>query len=292
MARRRRRRPSSPATANGRVVRLVLGGVAGLVLGGLSCLAPAAAGEITAAGGPLSLGTSVNGGASCSAGACAIGGGTKAGANLFHRFSAFDTRGGISGVQFATQGQRLLIVGVTNPLGSFLDKPIGMSSPAGLIWLSPGGIQLGTGVSFSNVPDLRLSTASGLRFAGGGPFDVMSTTAAGLAGLTGDPLPGSSGLITDPAALSAVGLSANGDITLAGGLLTVDNSLLLDAQGGHVLLQGGGLTATGGTGPTATGGSIAARAPAWLSGAQPWMQAGLRAAARCWWEGRCRVERG
>ncbi|MEB3182841.1 MAG: hypothetical protein VKN15_00450, partial [Cyanobacteriota bacterium] len=173
MARRRRRRPSSPATATatGRVVNLVLRGVAGLVLGGLSCLAPAAAGEITAAGGPLSLGTSVNGGASCSTGDCGIGGGTRAGSNLFHRFSAFDTRGAIRGVLFDTQGQRMVVVGVTNALGSFLDKPIGMSAPAGLIWLSPGGIQLGTGVSFSNVPDLRLSTASGLRFAGGGQFD-------------------------------------------------------------------------------------------------------------------------
>jgi len=257
MARRPRRRHTSRSAARRTVVPLVLRGVAGLVLGGLSCLAPAAAGEIRAAGGPLSLGTSVNGGASCSAGACAIGGGTRAGANLFHRFSAFDTRGGISGVQFATQGQRLLIVGVTNPLGSFLDKPIGMSSAAGLIWLSPGGIQVGNGVSFTNIPELRLSTATGLRFAGGGQFDVFATTAAGLAGLTGDPLPGSSGLISDPAALSAAGLTANGDITLAGGLLTVDNSLLLDAQGGNVLLQGGGLTATGGAGTTATGGSIA-----------------------------------
>ena len=149
MARRPRRHTHSTANPRLPVVRLVLRGVAGLALGGLACLAPAFAGEIRATSGPLSLGTTVNGAGSCSAGACAIGGGTPSGANLFHRFSSFDTRGAISGVQFATQGQRLLIVGVTNPLGSFLDKPIAMSSPAALIWLSPGGIQLGSGVTAS-----------------------------------------------------------------------------------------------------------------------------------------------
>ncbi len=234
---RPRRHTHSAATPGLPVVRLVLRGVAGLALGGLACLAPAFAGEIRATSGPLSLGTTVNGAGSCSAGACAIGGGTPSGANLFHRFSSFDTRGAISGVQFATQGQRLLIVGVTNPLGSFLDKPIAMSSPAALIWLSPGGIQLGSGVSFTNTPELRLSTATGLRFSGGGQFDAFSTPAAGLTGLTGDPLPASSALFSDPAALAAAGLSTNGDISLAGGLLTVDSSLLLDAQGGNVLLS-------------------------------------------------------
>ncbi|MBM5821490.1 MAG: hypothetical protein FJ082_03250 [Cyanobacteria bacterium K_Offshore_surface_m2_011] len=49
---------------------------------------PVAAGEITATGGMLGLGSVVNGqlGGSCFSGACAIRGGTSAGANLFHRF--------------------------------------------------------------------------------------------------------------------------------------------------------------------------------------------------------------
>ncbi|MFM9099826.1 MAG: hypothetical protein ACKOPS_00250 [Cyanobium sp.] len=93
--------------------------------------------------------------------------------------------------------------------------------------------------------------------AGGAQFDAFPTPAAALAGHTGEPLPGSSALLSDPAALAAAGLTTNGDITLAGGLLSVDKSLLLDAQGGNVLLQGGGLAATGGAGANATGGSIA-----------------------------------
>ena len=256
MPRIQRPRPGQ-AAVNPTLPRL-LPGLAGLVLGGLAGLVPGAAGagEITGTGGPLSLGTAVNGqlGGSCGGGTCAIGGGTRAGANLFHRFSAFDTRGGIQGVRFDTQGQRLLVVGVTNPLGSFLDKPISFSAPASLIWLSPGGIHLGGGASFSNIPSLQLSTATGQRFAGGGRFDVFSTPAVGVSGLTGDPLAGSAGLVSDPAALQAAGLNANGDITAAGGLLTVDRSLLLDAQGGHVLLEGAQLQAPGEAG---VGGSIA-----------------------------------
>lgn len=66
-------------------------------------------------------------------------GGTSAGANLFHRFSAFDTRGGITGVSLDVAGHRNVMVGVTHPLGSFIDKAITLSGPANLVWLSPGG---------------------------------------------------------------------------------------------------------------------------------------------------------
>ena len=64
------------------------------------------AGEITATGGAQGLGTAVNGlvGGSCGAGLCQVSGGTAAGNNLFHRFSAFDTRGDINGVNFSTGG--------------------------------------------------------------------------------------------------------------------------------------------------------------------------------------------
>jgi len=231
-------------------VQRLLPGLAGLVFLGLGGLVVAAAqaGEITASGGGLSLGTRVNGqmGGSCGAGDCGIGGGTKAGPNLFHRFAAFDTRGGIRSVLFDTQGQRNLVVGVVNPLGSFLDKPIGLSSPASLIWLSPGGIHLGGGAGFVNIPSLQLSTATSLR-VGGGMFDVMRTTAAQAAQLSGEPLAGRAGLVSDPASLAAASLSANGDVTLSGGLLTVDHELLLDAQGGHVLLQGGQIKVPGGS---------------------------------------------
>ncbi|PSB39264.1 CHAT domain-containing protein [Aphanothece minutissima] len=209
---------------------------------------PVAAGEITATGGSLGLGTVVNGqlGGSCFGGACAIRGGTSAGANLFHRFSAFDTRGGITGVTLDVGGHRNVMVGVTHPLGSFIDKAVTLSQPASLVWLSPGGIRLSGAGTFGNVQQLNLTTATSLR-VGEGRFDVLGTTAAAAAALVGAPALGAAGLGTDPAALTQLGLTAQGDLAIDGGLLTVDGGLLLDAQGGHVLLGGARLQAPGGT---------------------------------------------
>jgi CHAT domain-containing protein len=217
-----------------------------LLLGVL--VSPAVAGEITATGGPLGLGSVVNGqlGGSCLSGSCAIGGGTSAGANLFHRFSAFDTRGAITGVTLDVGGHRNVMVGVTHPLGSFIDKAVSLSGPANLVWLSPGGIRLSGAGTFTNVQQLNLSTATSLR-VGDGRFDVLGSTAAAVASLAGAPALGPAGLGTDPATLAQLGLTAQGDLAIDGGLLTVDGGLLLDAQGGHVLLGGARLQAPGGT---------------------------------------------
>ncbi|MFM9099827.1 MAG: hypothetical protein ACKOPS_00255, partial [Cyanobium sp.] len=127
-------------------------------------------------------------------------------------------------MQFATQGQRLVIVGVTSPLGSFLDKPIGMSSAAGLIWLSPGGIQLGNGVSFTNIPELRLSTATGLRFAGGG---LTATARAGTTATGGTRADTGASLALRGTTLDASG-PAGGGTVLVGGALPVAPSLMME----------------------------------------------------------------
>ena len=208
---------------------------------------PVAAGEITATGGALGLGSVVNGraGGSCITGACAIQGGTSAGANLFHRFSAFDTRGGITGVTLDVAGHRNVMVGVTHPLGSFIDKAITLSGQANLVWLSPGGIRLSGAGTFTHAQQLNLTTATSLRL-GEGRFDVHGTTAAAAATLSGAPVLGLSGLSTDPSSLGQLGLSVQGDLAIDGGLLTVEGGLLLDAQGGHVLLGGSRLQAPGG----------------------------------------------
>jgi len=138
------------------------------------------------------------------------------------------------------------MVGVTHPLGSFIDKAVTLSQPANLVWLSPGGLRLSGGGTFSNVQQLNLTTATSLR-VGEGRFDVLGTTAAGAASLAGLPALGAAGLGTDPATLAQLGLSAQGDLAIDGGLLTVDGGLLLDAQGGHVLLGGARLQAPGGS---------------------------------------------
>ncbi|MFS6826943.1 beta strand repeat-containing protein [Cyanobium sp. ATX-6F1] len=209
---------------------------------------PVVAGEVSATGGALGLGTAVNGqlGGSCGLGLCQVGGGTAAGRNLFHRFSAFDTRGGITGVNFSTGGAQNVFVGVTSPLGSFIDKLVSFSSPGNLFWLSPGGIAISGAGGFANIQQLNLSTATGWR-VGNGVFDAAGTTAGQAALLSGAPVSGLAGAVNDPATLAALGIQKNGDLSIAGGLLTVDQGLLLDAQGGNVLLQAARLQAKGGS---------------------------------------------
>jgi hypothetical protein len=210
--------------------------------------APGRAGEVSGTSGVLGLGTRLNGveGGSCRNGHCAVSGGTAADRNLFHRFDRFDTRGGITGVSIENGSHRLVVVGVLDPLGSFLNKNIRLGSPARLLFLSPGGMWLGSGVSFTNVPQLTLSTASSAAI-GAGRFEVFGTTATQAGALSGEPLPGLAGLQRDPAALAANGITGVGDLVVEGGLITVEKELLLDAQGGHVLVQGGALQAAGGT---------------------------------------------
>ena len=218
--------------------------VAGLLGVGCWLVAPDGvfAGEIRAAGGAQGLGTRVNGGTSCTAGSCVVTGGTPAGRNLFHRFSVFNTQGAIERVSIQNKAYRSVIVGVTDPLGSLIDKPVSLSRPGQLTWLSPGGIQLSGAGTFLNVQQLNLSTATGLR-VGAGLFDALTSTPEQVGTLTGVP-----GVVTTEAAtLGGMGLLTNGDLSIDGGLLTVDQSLLVDAQGGHLLLNGAHLRVPGGT---------------------------------------------
>ncbi|QNI83665.1 putative conserved secreted CHAT domain-containing protein [Synechococcus sp. RS9907] len=179
--------------------------------------------------GKKGLFTKVNGkiDGSCGSGVCKISGGISAGKNLFYRFRKFDTRGKIKGVEFDSIGRKNVIVGVTSPKGSFIDKSIGLSSSASLFWLSPGGIHLSQGASFINVPSLNLSTANTLRF-GNGSFDVFRSRASDLTGLSGQPLPGVLGFLVDPDSDLAGGVNRSG-IHLDGIDVSIDESLYIDA---------------------------------------------------------------
>ena len=236
----------------------------GLSLGvSLLVLEPPLRAEVRGAAGAKSLGTLVNGSrdGACGAGLCEVSGGTAAGRNLFHRFETFDTRGAITGVRIQSDGYRNVMVGVLSPLGTFIDKGVALSSKGNLFWLSPGGIAISGAGGFQNVQHLQLSTATGLRF-GAGLFDALTSTAEQAALLVDEPQRGPAGLVTDPAGLSALGLQANGDLSLADGALTVEESLLLDSQGGNVLLQAaqvllpGGAVELSGRGISATGSTV------------------------------------
>ena len=208
-----------------------------LLLTGLSCFGGVShAGEIRAASGAASLGSRVNGGAACLRGHCAISGGTRSGKNLFHRFSHFDTRGSITGVSLKNGSASAVVLGVTNPMGMFLDKTLSLQNPARLFVLSPGGVHLGGGAGFINAPQIQLSTATGLK-VGESWFDVANTTAPVAAGLSGELSASSLGLKTDAGSLSQLNRDGNGDIVLQGGLLTIDQDLFLDSQGGDVALD-------------------------------------------------------
>jgi hypothetical protein len=234
-------KPEATPSSKGRLIGL---GTL-LTLGLLGFLEPVRAGGIQAQRGAGDLGTRVNGGDRCTAGLCGVTGGTAAGRNLFHRFSAFDTRGGITGVRIDNGGFPSVLVGVTNPLGTYIDKLVSLSAPGNLYWLSPGGIQVSGAGSFANVQQLNLSTATGVR-VGSGLFDAVGTTALQAAQLTGLPQSGFGAFVTSADTLGGLGLSRNGDLVIDGGLLTVGQELLLDAQGGHLLLGGARLQAAGG----------------------------------------------
>jgi len=202
-----------------RLVRLLVV----LVLSGLA--APASA-QVVGGG----LNTRVNGSerGSCLAGTCRVDGGIGAGPNGFYRFRQFDTRQGVDGVTIDNRGRTNVVVGVTHPQGSFLNKPLALSEAANLFWVSPGGIWLGRGASFSPVNTLLLSTATSLNLGQGSGFDVLRTTAAEAAGLSGIPDPSQPAMVSK-ATLNDLGLAAPGPVVLAGGRLQVDRSLLIQA---------------------------------------------------------------
>ncbi|QNI56701.1 putative conserved secreted CHAT domain-containing protein [Synechococcus sp. BIOS-E4-1] len=194
------------------------------------------------------LGTLVNGSANgrCNSGLCRIDGGIDSGSNRFHRLSEFDTRGAIQGVSINSDGVRNLVLGVTAPDGSFINKRVSLTSPSHLFLLSPGGIQLMPGASFQQIPQLTLSTAAQLRFAGG-VFDVFNTPHHAISALQADPLPGALGLL--PGEL--------GDkrpwIRMDGISIDVDEALLVDAPGGRIDVDQSRLSVSN---PTGDGGTL------------------------------------
>ena len=205
---------------------------------------PAVADNIKAPGAG-GLGTVVTGGpGGCNTGVCEVSGGTRGGNNLFHRFDQFKADGNITGVTVQTGGASAVILGVIDQAGSVLNRPLSLTGgSADLFVLSPGGLTVGSGASFSGVQALNLSTATGLKFGSGGLFDVYDTGEAAAGQLTGAPVRGAAGLVTTANGV----LKINGDLELkrSGLTLTVNQDLLLDAQGGNLLLTSSPITAPG-----------------------------------------------
>ena len=192
----------------------------------LSGLAAPASAQVVGGG----LNTRVNGsdGGSCQAGTCRVDGGIGAGPNGFYRFRQFDTRQGVDSVTIDNRGRTNVVVGVTAPQGTFLNKPLALSEAANLFWLSPGGIWLGRGASFSPVKTLLLSTATSIHLGDGKGFDVLRTSAEEASGLNGVPDLSQPATVSK-ATLNDLGLTAPGPVVLQGGRIQVERSLLIQA---------------------------------------------------------------
>ena len=189
---------------------------------------------------PGGLKTRVNGSAfgACSSGHCAISGGSRAGQNLLQKFNYFDTRNGITKIKLDTQGLKNIVVGVTSGSGTFLNKPLILSSPANLFWLSPGGIWVGNGAIVSNVNNLLLTTAIGMKI-GGNTFNVFNTKIADVAVFHQSPDLNFGELETPEANVSSLGLLGKGPIQFEGGQITVDRNLLVNATAGNLSTMAG-----------------------------------------------------
>ena len=220
-----------------RSLAFVLAG-SGALMGSSFLFLPEASAEIRATDGRRGLSTEVNGrkGGRCKAGICRISGGTSSGRNKFHRFGRFDTRGKIRGVRFETGGKRNVVVGVTSPYGTYINKVVKLSSKANLYWLSPGGINLGRGAGFVNVPGLNLSTVKSLRFPGG-VFHALHSSPADLRRLQNDPLRGASGFQAGSNVDQTGNESFTPGIRLEGIDISIDQDLLIDAPGGRVAVK-------------------------------------------------------
>ena len=219
-----------------------------------ACLLPNIAAAQISAGG---FGSRVNGSVygTCTAGSCAVSGGSRSGSNLLHRFSSFDTREGIVNIKLDTKGLKNVIAGVTNGSGSYLNKHLLLSAPANLFLLSPGGIWIGPGAKFSNVRNLLLTTAYGMQL-GSKYLDLLSTKKGDIHLLNQPPYLSLSELNTPDGNPNSLGLRGSGSIVLEGGLISVDRNLLLNATSGNLI------SVPGSTTQLHAGGSI------WLAGHQ------------------------
>ena len=177
--------------------------------------------------------TIINGikGGNCITGNCIVSGGDKNGANIFHRFNSFDTRGSINSVLFKNENYKNVIVGVSSSKGSFINKPISLSEKGNLFWVSPGGINISNGADFINTSQLHLSTANSLHFSNG-VFDVFSNRKYHLNKMGSNPLIKKEGFKYTPSNPKKIT-----NISLSGINVSIDENLYIDALNGNVAIK-------------------------------------------------------
>ena len=126
--------------------------------------------DILASTGAKSLGTTIDRRLSM----LEVKGGVVRGRNRFHRFNKFDTRDSqITAIKFVNPGTPNILMGVLSH--TYIDKPLALMETGNLYILSPRGITVSRGSSYSNISTLMLSTAVKFRL-GNSLFDYDSLT--------------------------------------------------------------------------------------------------------------------
>lgn len=162
---------SRPAVRRSRTIAALRWGILATLLA-----APTAGWASAYVAGEASTGTAVTGTT-----VDVVTGGQVSGANLYHRFTTFDTalgaQNGLQGVffDFGNNTPDTLVVGVSSVIGTTLAVPIVLSRPANLILMSPFGIAVSGGASFGSAAQwggavtpldkVALTTANSLNFA-------------------------------------------------------------------------------------------------------------------------------
>lgn len=176
------------------------------------------------------------------------GGRPASSANVFYRFSEFDTRNGVSGVKFLNDaGRTNVIAGVSSP--AFISVPVELQNRGNLYLLSPLGIQVLSGATFVGVDTLMLTTSRRLALAGG-VFDALATT--DFSSLAGAPPVEVAGLLSSGLGEGSVGDNftdsdtGGGGIQIANGVsLSVDKSLLIASNARPIEINSASLSAAG-----------------------------------------------
>jgi CHAT domain-containing protein len=165
-----------------------------------------------------------------------VNGGTTAGKNTFHRLSELDTRSGVRSILVDAKNRQNLFFAVSSPTGSFINKPIHLTSPANLFLLSPGGLWVGRGAEFFQATNLLLSTGVSIDLPGG-RFHAISSTSEGLLGLGSSPeLPLNLAAVPGDLRPLVIG-PAGAPLVINRAVITGNQSVMLDASLGHLSIS-------------------------------------------------------
>ncbi len=181
-----------------------------------------------------------------------ISGGTAAGANLFHSFSQFSLPTGTTAHFNSAPHIQNIITRITGTSISNIDGQLKANGTANLFLLNPNGIIFGPSASLNIGGSFLATTASAVKFAGGGTYSATPAQDKPLLEISvpiGLQFAGNQGIIIVRGAGNNISFDPQTYTTIresrpAG--LAVSAGQTLALLGGEIALYGGNLTAPGG----------------------------------------------